>query len=556
MADEKIIDKGKLSFTVDKSVISHLSLGLYKNFSRAIKELVSNAYDALATEVKMNLDIKSKRLIIKDNGKGMNKDDIKKQLLTIGKTTPRTQKSIGLGRKRIGQFGVGFLAVFPYCKNIRLISKKVGEDNAIEITIDVSKYYKDSSFFLDKDLEDIEYKVVSSLLPKEKGETIVLLEGIPPHIFKMFDKGKGKSHSTIEQFSEFDKTKWELQQYLPLQFPESSEELKEFFNIESRTPLRVWLDGEELFRNVPEGSNNKKSEIVEKDEKSFGDLKLKYAILSPFTSIRPQEARGFQIRLNDVGIGLPTDFDVIKLRGRFLGKLNYLSGEIHILSGLDNDLMLDRDGFYFTEEVSTMQDFFRDILTKWSSKFDKYAQDDKAVYETLARLPQQDKIIKDFKAAGILKLDKSNLRIQKNPITKKHKTELSSVSKQIDSIISKKGYTLEKKKKSNEKDPSIKVDEKSKKVIIFEDHPALSEHITIDRQKYAIKYQNDGAVCQLDEKTRVAVFNKEHEIFNLRLDNKVIMEFVIRLYIIAKPEHISSSALNKILDEFTKTFSK
>ena len=64
MGDQKIIKEGKLSLKVDAKVVSHLSIGLYKNFSRAIKELVSNAYDAEATEVKINLDLKSKRLLI------------------------------------------------------------------------------------------------------------------------------------------------------------------------------------------------------------------------------------------------------------------------------------------------------------------------------------------------------------------------------------------------------------------------------------------------------------------------------------------------------------
>ncbi|NQU98427.1 ATP-binding protein [Candidatus Woesearchaeota archaeon] len=562
MTDGRIIDEGRLSFTVESSVIGHLSIGLYRNFSRAIKELVSNAYDALAIEVKINLDIKSKRLIIKDDGKGMNKDDIQRQLLTIGKTTPRTQMSIGLGRKRIGQFGVGFLAVFPYCNKIRLISKKRGEENAVEITIDVSKYYKNSTFTLDKDLEDIEYKVVSSLLPKEKGETIILLESIKPHILKIFNKSKGKSHSSIEQFSEFEKTKWELQQYLPLQFSESCPELRDFFSVESRTPLRVWFDGEELFRNVPEGSNNKKSEMIEKGEESFGDIKIKYVILSPIKSIRPQESRGLQIRMNDVGIGLPTDFDVIKLRGRLLGKLNYLAGEVHIIKGLDNDLMLDRDGFYFTEEVSAMYEFFRDKLTKWDHKFQNTAKEDKAVYEILSRLPKQDKIVQEFKSVGILKFDKNNLRIPKAPITRKHKTKLSSISKQIDTIVSKKGYSVKRRKKSDTCDQSIKVDKKTKKVIIYEDHPALSEQIEIDGKKISITYdeqdelKKDESICELDSKNKVATFNKDHEIFDLSLDNKIIMEFVIRLHLLAKTEMISNSALKKILKAFKKTFSK
>ncbi|MCK4476883.1 MAG: hypothetical protein KAU16_09170, partial [Methanophagales archaeon] len=59
--------------------------------------------------------------------------------------------------------------------------------------------------------------------------------------------------------------------------------------------------------------------------------------------IEPEEARGIQIRLRNVAIGLPIDFDVTKLTSRVLGKLNYICGEVHILRGLNSALMIDRD---------------------------------------------------------------------------------------------------------------------------------------------------------------------------------------------------------------------
>ena len=38
---------------VSKEIVGHLSVGLYRNFARAIKEVISNSYDAGATEVKI-----------------------------------------------------------------------------------------------------------------------------------------------------------------------------------------------------------------------------------------------------------------------------------------------------------------------------------------------------------------------------------------------------------------------------------------------------------------------------------------------------------------------
>lgn len=561
MVDQQIIEEGKLSLKVDSKVVSHLSIGLYKNFSRAIKELVSNAYDAEATEVKINLDFKSKKLIIKDNGKGMDKKDIENKLLTIGKTTPRTGASIGLGRKRIGQFGVGFLAVFPYCKTIRIVSKKAGEENAIEVTIKVSEYYQDNSWVLSNNIENIDYKICPSLLPKKQGETIVLLENIEDRTVTQMKENEKEGYGSIERFGWLKKTKWELSQYLPLQFHESHKGLKDFFYLKGRIPLRVWFDGEELFRNVPEGANNKRSEIIEKREQTFGNIVVKYAILSPFTSIRPQEARGFQIRLNDVGIGLPTDFDVIKLKGRMLGKLNYLAGEIHIIEGLNNDLMLDRDGFYYTENVSKIYEFFRDKLTKLDLEFQNTAKEDKATYETLEKLQDQEKIIQEFKSAGIIKFDKTNLRILKVPIIKKDKKEIATLSKKISDIAIKKGFTIEKKKSiGNVEDKSIEVDKEQKKIVIHEEHPSLFEKIKVNNKEFSIKYDQwnitteINPICKLDIQKETVVFNKNHPIFNITLDNKVIMKFVIGLQFIAKEEKISISAMQKIYRLFERMF--
>jgi hypothetical protein len=245
MTSQKIIDEGKLELKVDAKIVSHLSIGLYKNLSRAIKELVSNAYDAEAKEVKINLDLKSKKLVLKDNGKGMSKEEIQDNLLTIGKITSRSEAKVGLGRKRIGQFGVGFLAVFPYCETIKVISKKRDDEKVIEVIVEAKKYFKSDSWLLTDSVadKDIDYKIRLSLLPKEQGETIIVMEDIKEHILKDLADKEKEGYSSIEKYGGFERTKWELSQYLPLQFPEEYKNLRDYFEVKGRVPLRVWFDG-------------------------------------------------------------------------------------------------------------------------------------------------------------------------------------------------------------------------------------------------------------------------------------------------------------------------
>ena len=80
----KIPPKGELPIEVDKAVVKHLSIGLYRNYALAVKELISNAYDAGATEIKIKLDLKGRRIVVRDNGRGMDYTDLKNDYLRIG----------------------------------------------------------------------------------------------------------------------------------------------------------------------------------------------------------------------------------------------------------------------------------------------------------------------------------------------------------------------------------------------------------------------------------------------------------------------------------------
>jgi len=73
----KLGERQLLQMRVNAQILEHLSKGIYSNPARAVKELVSNAFDADATHVtiraKPELDIFS----ISDNGSGMNYIDFK-----------------------------------------------------------------------------------------------------------------------------------------------------------------------------------------------------------------------------------------------------------------------------------------------------------------------------------------------------------------------------------------------------------------------------------------------------------------------------------------------
>lgn len=469
--ENQIEETGTIPMTVSSAVVKYFSEGLYQNFGRAIKELISNSYDAEATEVKIRLDLLGGRILVRDNGKGMDVSDLKENFLKIGYPTPTAEDKDALGRKRIGKFGIGAVAIFPYCEKITVLTKKRNSKRNIELKINSQKFFDEEAFVLNENAEQAEfpYVVTKSDLPFEKGETIVILEELKPHILNDLRREKGRKGISLEKFSGFEKFKWTLGQYCPLQFPSTFKELRDFFEDKEKVAMRLWLDGEEIFRNVPEGAR-----ILEKDEVNFGQIRVKFAIMSPFAPVRPEEAKGLQIRLRDVGIGLPRDFDIIQLTGHLPGKLNWICGEVHILEGLNDSLMIDRDSFSYTREVAQLESFFRKKLARWDDFLQDKALEDKEIYETVQGIKGSSELIKSLKDAEILEISKERLRIPKKPITKSKRRRKKSASPvlKIKNVLSKdKKLQVESRKTDfHEEKPPIEVSNDKKKVVIYENH--------------------------------------------------------------------------------------
>jgi molecular chaperone HtpG len=137
------------SFGADATKVLNLVIhSLYTRKDVFLRELISNASDALeklkqeslvnqdllGSEPDLSISIKfdkdKKILEIIDNGIGMNKPELIKNLGTVGESG--TQKLIeALKDKKvdlIGQFGVGFYSVFMVADKVEVITKKAGEE--------------------------------------------------------------------------------------------------------------------------------------------------------------------------------------------------------------------------------------------------------------------------------------------------------------------------------------------------------------------------------------------------------------------------------------------
>lgn len=548
-----IIDSGTFKFKVNKDVVAHLSVGLYRNFGRAIKELISNSYDADATEVKIKLDLKNKQIVIRDNGNGMNKIEIEEHFLHIAKRTKPSEDTSKLGRKRIGTFGIGFLGTFPYCKEFELITKKREGNEIIHVVIDTNQFFEE----INREIPDIQvpFSSTSSDIPQEKGETIIVLKNIADHIIKELSE-ETKDFSSIEKMGGFGKFKWTLAQYAPLQFPTGREDLREFFEDPNVIPMHLFVNAEELFRNVPENAK-----ILERDNKKIGNVQLKYAIMSPLESVKPKESKGLQIRLRNVAVGFPTDFEIIKATGKVPGKLNYLCGEVHIERGLYSALMIDRDNFSFTEEIADIHEFFRTKLNFWNDKLEDWALNDKKFYTAFLDLPNSEKIVNELKEANIIHLSKERLRISTNkPLLKSKTKKAASLStKMFDAFSKQTEYKIIESNDSISKNKApIKIDTEEKIVTIFKEHPDFIEKISILNETFNVQYDNweiknsTLPICKLTHDEKNVIFNIKHPLFNTEIDDSVIKHLSLGFIVLLKNTEKSDVLIrqfNRLLED-------
>lgn len=153
----------KIKITVDKSHLFTLGEKMYRESVEFIRELVSNAYDADATEVFVMIG--DGEITVEDNGSGMNERGLD-QFFTIGSEEKRARNvSPRFGRKRIGQFGIGKFSALSLAE--QFIVRSVKGKNKYSVTFDSAEWKKSDNW----ELPIIKEKISSF---DKEGTTIIL----------------------------------------------------------------------------------------------------------------------------------------------------------------------------------------------------------------------------------------------------------------------------------------------------------------------------------------------------------------------------------------------
>lgn len=130
-----------MSFEVKFSpiVIKHLGINMYSTLPPVLAELITNSYDADATEVIVSIDQNKKSIEILDDGCGMSADELNNDFLKIGRNRRNVKPShkSKYNRAVTGKKGLGKLSVFGICKSIYVESCQDGHINAFELNYDL-----------------------------------------------------------------------------------------------------------------------------------------------------------------------------------------------------------------------------------------------------------------------------------------------------------------------------------------------------------------------------------------------------------------------------------
>ncbi len=391
---------------LSSKTLVHISSGVYRSTANALKELVSNAFDADATLVEINTNSpRFDNLTCQDNGTGMSKAEFERLMEGgIGNSQKRVgtsedKETTALGRPVIGRIGIGMLAIAQVCFQFKIVSHHRKSQTAFEAIVDLKPYRRNEVASADmNENEDLEIGQYScKAIPydeKNCGVFISTRDLLPSYTSRYLEDvsrpdfaivpmrfsglmSEILTKSSIRELGDYWTLFWELCVSCPVRYVDEGP-LREDFIITSaeyetkpaareacaeaitiaRSLARtlasynftVKLDGTPIRKLVllPFKESDQlqaRAFPVTFDAKVEGTrLKYKGYVFLQTRMLKPAEMRGILVRVRNVAIG---DYDLTCLNYEKVQgfRRDWLSGEIYVEYGLEDALNIDRHSF-------------------------------------------------------------------------------------------------------------------------------------------------------------------------------------------------------------------
>lgn len=152
---------GKVSTAIlrtDDRILARITDGIYRQPASALRELISNAYDADATTVIIQTDApRFDHILIRDDGNGMDIAALARLIHHIGGSTKKRKiagAQIGTtseldptlspkGRKLIGKIGIGLFSVSQLTRHFQIVTKVKGNNYRLIAEVVLRTYNED-----------------------------------------------------------------------------------------------------------------------------------------------------------------------------------------------------------------------------------------------------------------------------------------------------------------------------------------------------------------------------------------------------------------------------
>lgn len=182
-------------FEISLSVLNHLGRNLYRNFITVLSEAVSNAWDAEAKNVWIEIDPVTSSFSIKDDGVGMSPSDFQGKFLKIGYSKRREYgRATKSGRPYIGAKGIGKLALLSCANRISVFTKTATTEytGGVIDNSGLDRAIKSDNTADEYPLENLDFSLIEKLSKDQNSGTIIVFEGMkeqlkssPQHIKKL-----------------------------------------------------------------------------------------------------------------------------------------------------------------------------------------------------------------------------------------------------------------------------------------------------------------------------------------------------------------------------------
>ena len=182
-------------------VIARVTDGIYRQPASALRELISNAWDADANNVTIFTDApRFSRIYVRDDGAGISYETLSRLLHSIGGSAKRREegKALGVtafdnwdqtpgGRPLIGKIGIGLFSVSQLSRSFRIITKIRGANYRLTADVQLRAYSEDESENDQREEDDQfisgdVYIVREASKDKDAHGTDIVLDGVKPRV--------------------------------------------------------------------------------------------------------------------------------------------------------------------------------------------------------------------------------------------------------------------------------------------------------------------------------------------------------------------------------------